>query len=93
MFLDVDECALGSHSCQQTCVNLVGGYSCGCNHGYVSNSYYTCRGKWVIVNPQETREKSNDSLKPAGNEIVLYEKHNYMILELMGFCIIRLVFV
>lgn len=31
---DINECALGTHVCQQKCVNTNGSYECHCNHGY-----------------------------------------------------------
>ena len=29
-----DECATGTHECQQRCQNIVGSYTCSCNSGY-----------------------------------------------------------
>ena len=42
--IDVDECALGSSDCEQTCVNLEGAYECGCMYGYEKSAAnpYTC---------------------------------------------------
>ncbi|XP_066927328.1 bone morphogenetic protein 1 homolog [Clytia hemisphaerica] len=31
---DIDECALGLHSCTQACINYPGGFFCGCYSGY-----------------------------------------------------------
>ena len=32
--LDIDECAEGSHLCDQTCTNMIGSYSCSCGSSY-----------------------------------------------------------
>ena len=41
--LDIDECAEGSHSCTQICMNMVGSYSCSCEPGYhLENNGYIC---------------------------------------------------
>lgn len=39
--IDIDECALGSHSCHDfaNCINREGGYSCTCLPGYQGNGY------------------------------------------------------
>ncbi|EDV27739.1 uncharacterized protein TRIADDRAFT_53736 [Trichoplax adhaerens] len=31
---DVDECLMGVHSCNQTCINSIGSYTCQCNIGF-----------------------------------------------------------
>ena len=33
-FLDIDECAMGSHQCSQNCTNTQGSYFCSCQPGY-----------------------------------------------------------
>ena len=33
--VDIDECALGTHRCQQDCVNTEGSYTCKCRDGFV----------------------------------------------------------
>lgn len=35
---DIDECTNGTNTCQQTCTNTDGSYTCGCNSGYVLNN-------------------------------------------------------
>ena len=41
--IDVNECALGIHECQQTCTNTLGSYECSCQAGYLLNGdQYTC---------------------------------------------------
>ena len=32
--LDIDECAEGTHLCDQTCTNMIGSYSCSCDSSY-----------------------------------------------------------
>ena len=32
--LDIDECAEGTHLCDQTCTNIIGSYSCSCGSSY-----------------------------------------------------------
>lgn len=32
--VDIDECALNTHNCAQTCTNTPGGFKCGCKKGY-----------------------------------------------------------
>ncbi|XP_062590320.1 epidermal growth factor-like protein 8 [Saccostrea cucullata] len=39
---DVDECLTGRSSCQQICKNTIGGYECGCFHGFKSLNKYKC---------------------------------------------------
>ncbi|PFX17359.1 EGF-like module-containing mucin-like hormone receptor-like 1 [Stylophora pistillata] len=34
---DIDECQLGTHDCQHTCINTEGGYQCSCLNGYQLN--------------------------------------------------------
>ena len=45
--LDIDECELGTHSCDQppraSCRNTNGSYECLCNEGYTGDEIY-CTG-------------------------------------------------
>lgn len=44
VFADVDECSLGTDSCHQLCINVIGSYHCDCEEGYALNSDgRTCR--------------------------------------------------
>ena len=47
-FTDVNECVLGSHTCDRTngiCKDTVSGFLCECKPGYTGNGH-TCKGKW-----------------------------------------------
>ena len=45
LWLDVDECREGHHSCAQMCVNDEGGYHCDCTQGYqLSDDGLGCEG-------------------------------------------------
>ena len=35
LVLDINECIVGTHDCNQTCVNTVGGFMCACRPGYL----------------------------------------------------------
>ena len=37
IFIDANECLVGSDSCAQTCRNTAGSYTCSCNSGYRLN--------------------------------------------------------
>ncbi|XP_071508868.1 bone morphogenetic protein 1-like [Diadema antillarum] len=40
---DVDECRTSNGGCQQVCLNLIGNYVCGCQHGYnIAPNYHNC---------------------------------------------------
>ena len=45
---DVDECAIGNHSCHNsaTCHNNQGSYTCSCNTGYTGDEF-SCTGKFI----------------------------------------------
>ena len=44
-FVDIDECATGSHQCNQNCGNTNGSYLCYCNSGYELHNATTCVGR------------------------------------------------
>lgn len=39
---DMDECALGVHTCEHRCVNTVGSFDCACNAGYTHRGAGAC---------------------------------------------------
>ena len=46
---DVDECKLGTHECNQICVNTVGSFMCDCYPGFILDiNEYTCNGEFTI---------------------------------------------
>ena len=49
LLVDVDECALGIHNCQEyaNCTNTVGSYFCTCDKGFVAQGT-VCEGKYLI---------------------------------------------
>ena len=49
--IDIDECKTETSKCQQTCINIIGGYECGCEKGYEeSEDPYQCRSIDESVN-------------------------------------------
>ena len=50
IFLDIDECMLGTHNCHNnaTCFNTNGSFTCSCHIGYSGNGM-NCDGKRVNV--------------------------------------------
>ncbi len=49
MFVDINECFIGNHICDENadCANIPGGYNCTCRTGYTGNGT-TCEGKYSI---------------------------------------------
>ena len=49
--LDIDECSVGTHDCQQICNNVAdgGGYSCDCNTGYDLLLNNTCLSGLISI--------------------------------------------
>ena len=46
--LDIKECSSNSHNCQQTCIELEGGFSCGCFDGFeLENDSVSCKGMYI----------------------------------------------
>ena len=51
ILLDIDECAEGIDSCDQTCTNTLGSYLCSCGSGYrLASNGRTCNGKFKAFN-------------------------------------------
>ena len=47
MCVEINECSLNIHDCQQQCVNENGGFRCECFAGYFLNTdQRTCSGKF-----------------------------------------------
>ena len=46
---DVEECAQPGSPCDQLCLNLEGGYRCGCREGYELMEDGRCEGEHSIV--------------------------------------------
>ena len=43
---DIDECLLDMYDCpsnNSNCVNVLGGYKCVCNQGYIQNGSHCCK--------------------------------------------------
>ena len=51
--LDINECTVGTHDCQQICANVApgdGGYTCSCNTGYDLQDDNTCLTGIMSIN-------------------------------------------
>ena len=47
---DIDECALGTHGCDQTCTNTPGSYTCSCRSGYtLDRNGAACNGTYLYT--------------------------------------------
>lgn len=45
----MDECILGTHGCNQTCINSIGSYNCQCREGFIlAADQRDCDGKSLI---------------------------------------------
>ena len=43
--VDIDECSMGSHDCEQVCTNTEGSFICSCSSGFdLSSNGRTCNG-------------------------------------------------
>ena len=46
---EVNECSLNRDNCQQECINISGGFRCGCYEGFSLNTdLRTCSGTFVL---------------------------------------------
>ena len=60
-FADADECAAGTDTCDQICLNTMGSYTCSCNTGYTLNSdRTTCDGMWTCDGSGEGSGRRGD---------------------------------
>ena len=47
--IDINECAEGTHTCQQDCTNVLGSFNCSCRTGFsLSSNGFSCNGKLQI---------------------------------------------
>ena len=45
LYIDIDECALGTHNCAHSCSNSLGSYTCSCRDGFeLGQDGRTCKG-------------------------------------------------
>ena len=59
---DIKECSIGTHNCSQLCIELDGGYRCGCYDGYdLEKDGITCKG----IKPHPNTVQLNFSLMLA----------------------------
>ena len=60
IFLDVDECSEGVHTCDSNavCSNTNGGFECACLLGYEGDGL-TCESKCTKINTVDCEEKTN----------------------------------
>ena len=60
IFLDVDECSEGVHTCDSNavCNNTNGGFECACLLGYEGDGL-TCESKYTKINTVDCEEKTN----------------------------------
>ena len=47
---DIKECEIDADNCSQQCIELPGGFRCGCNHGYqLQADEITCEGIVLLL--------------------------------------------
>lgn len=66
---EIDECATGTHGCEQICINTMGGYKCDCKLGYELHSDgKKCEGQLsgqcIAHTDQFLRDNNNNKKKP-----------------------------
>ena len=50
MIADHDECAMGTDTCDQVCINDPGSFHCACNTGYaLAANGISCKSKYCMV--------------------------------------------
>ena len=64
---DVDECAIGNHSCHDnaTCHNNQGSYTCSCNSGFAGDGIF-CTSKCIYLPIRVYSSISKHVLQPCG---------------------------
>lgn len=48
--IDINECLLPDHGCEQICENTNGSYICSCYGGYNQTGFRTCNGQFFSDN-------------------------------------------
>lgn len=71
---EIDECATGTHGCEQICINTMGGYKCDCKLGYELHSDgKKCEGQLsgqcIAHTDQFLRENNNNKKKTQYNNL------------------------
>ena len=62
----MNECALNSHGCEQSCINTQGTYRCECRGGYrLSQDGKSCRGNVTIITVDEVHVRNEGLFGPS----------------------------
>lgn len=49
VFLVIDYCSIGNHSCDHECVSMLNGFHCRCHEGYtLDGDGKTCHGMYTV---------------------------------------------
>lgn len=81
---DVDECLTGRSSCQQICKNTIGGFECGCFHGFKSVDSYKCEFCPLCLPQLETMMNQVNTLQGRINMVEKEKEEmrgNFSVLE------------
>ncbi|XP_048774233.1 epidermal growth factor-like protein 8 [Ostrea edulis] len=81
---DLDECLTGRSSCQQICKNTIGGYECGCFHGFKSVDKYKCEFCPLCIQPLEDMMNKVNYMQGRLNEVEKEKEEmrgNFSVLE------------